>query len=497
MKFTLLERPRGARWAAIVAALTLVPACQRSPARPPNIILILADDLGYGELGSYGQEKIRTPNIDRLAEEGMRFTQHYSGSPVCAPSRAVLLTGLHTGHVYVRDNDEMSERGDVWHDLSLEGQRPLPANIYTIGTMLQEAGYVTGAIGKWGLGGPGSSGEPNRQGFDHWFGYLCQRIAHNYYPPYLWRNGEKHVLENEYFFPHQRLPDDADPHDPASYEAYSGTQYAMDLMAGEALAFISDNQDHPFFLYLPFPVPHAALQVPEESLREYEGAFPETPYRGEQGYLPHPTPRAAYAAMVTRMDREIGRILARLNELDLGKNTVVFFTSDNGPTFNGGTDSKFFNSAGPLRGLKTQLYEGGIRVPLIVRWPGRVLPNSVSDHVSAFWDLMPTLAELAGAGLPVEVDGLSMLPILLGESAEQPRHEYLYWEYQGRQAVRLGDWKGYRSNVDGPIELYDLGGDIGETRDVAALHPEVVARIADVMASGRTESELFPLLRAQ
>ncbi len=497
MQPILLDILRGARWCATLLALALVPACQRSPERPPNIILIVADDLGYGELGSYGQEKIRTPNIDRLAEEGMRFTQHYSGSPVCAPSRAVLLTGLHTGHAYIRDNDEMSERGDVWHDLSLEGQRPLPANTYTIGTMLQEAGYVTGAIGKWGLGGPGSSGEPNRQGFDHWFGYLCQRIAHNYYPPYLWRNTEKHVLENEYFFPHQRLPDDVDPYDPASYAAYSGTQYSMDLMAGEALAFIADNQGHPFFLYLPFTVPHAALQVPEESLREYEGAFPETPYRGDKGYLPHPTPRAAYAAMITRMDREIGRILSLLSELGLDENTVVMFTSDNGPTFNGGTDSEFFNSAGPLRGLKTELYEGGIRVPLIARWPGHVPPGGVSDHVSAFWDFLPTLTDLVGTELPIEVDGLSMVPTLLGEPTEQQRHEYLYWEYQGRQAVRLGDWKGYRGGVDSPIELYDLRGDIGERRDVAAQHPDVVARIADIMGSGRTESDLFPLVRGQ
>jgi arylsulfatase A-like enzyme len=495
MKSMRPDKLHGARRYAILSVLGVAISCANPPERPPNIILILADDLGYGELGSYGQEKIRTPNIDRLAEEGMRFTQHYSGSPVCAPSRSVLLTGLHTGHTYIRDNDEMSERGDVWHDLSLEGQRPLPANTYTIGTMLQEAGYVTGAIGKWGLGGPGSTGEPNRQGFDHWFGYLCQRMAHNYYPPYLWRNGAKHVLTNEYFFPHQRLPEDADPYESASYDRYAGEQYSMDLMAAEALAFIADNQEHPFFLYLPFPVPHAALQVPEESLQEYVGAFPETPYRGDQGYLPHPTPRAAYAAMVTRMDREIGRILALLTELGLEEKTVVFFTSDNGPTFNGGTDSEFFHSAGHLRGLKTQLYEGGIRVPLIARWPGRIPSGTVSDHVSAFWDFMPTLAALAGTVVPVEVDGLSMRPALLGSLDEQPRHEYLYWEYHGGQAVRWGDWKGYRASLDSPIELYDLKGDTGEQRDVAAQHPGVVARIADIMVSGRTESELFPLVR--
>jgi arylsulfatase len=471
-------------------------SCGEANVRPPNIIFILADDLGYGELGSYGQTKIRTPNIDRLAAEGMRFTQHYSGSPVCAPSRAVLLTGLHTGHAYIRDNDEMSERGDVWHDLSLEGQRPLPANTYTIGTMLQDAGYTTGAIGKWGLGGPGSSGEPNRQGFDHWYGYLCQRIAHGYYPPYLWRNTEKHVLENEYVYPHQRLPEDADPSDPNSYEPYSGTQYSMDLMAQEALDFIRRNSEEPFFLYLPFPVPHVALQVPEESLAEYDGAFPETPYIGDRAYLPHRTPHAAYAAMITRMDREIGRIRTLLEELGLDDKTLIIFTSDNGPTFNGGTDSEFFNSAGPLRGLKTQLYEGGIRVPLIAWWPQLVEAGSTSDHVSAFWDFLPTFAELVGTEVPTDVDGLSLLSTLFGRSDEQARHEYLYWEYHGRQAVRLGDWKGYRASVDSPIELYDLAADIGETRDVANLHPDVVARIAAIMQSGRTESELFPLVRS-
>jgi arylsulfatase len=495
MKSLCIRLTRASRLLALAMIMTAFASCERAADRPPNIVLILADDLGYGELGSYGQTKIRTPNLDRLADEGMRFTQHYSGSPVCAPSRAVLLTGLHTGHAYIRDNDEMPERGDVWHDLSLEGQRPLPANTHGIGTMLQSAGYVTGAIGKWGLGGPGSTGEPNGQGFDHWYGYLCQRIAHNYYPPHLWRNTEKHVLENEYFHPHQRLPEDADPFDPASYAPYSGTQYSMDLMAEEALAFIRRNQDRPFFLYLPFPVPHVALQVPEESLKEYDGAFPETPYRGDRGYTPHIAPRAAYAAMITRMDREIGRVVSLLEELGLADNTIVFFTSDNGPTFNGGTDSEFFGSAGPLRGLKTQLYEGGIRVPLIARWPGRVQPGSVSDHLSAFWDFLPTLAELAGTDVPVEIDGLSMLPTLLGTLAEQERHEYLYWEFQGRQAVRLGDWKGYRTSADSAIELYDLGSDIGEQHDVADQHPDVVAHIADIMVNGRTESDLFPLVR--
>jgi len=492
-----IARTKVSKSPPLIMAIMLLQACSPPAERQPNIVFILADDLGYGELGSYGQQVIRTPNIDHLADEGMSFTQHYSGSPVCAPSRAVLLTGLHTGHAYIRDNDEMPERGDVWHDLSLEGQRPLLPNTYTVGSMLKDAGYVTGAIGKWGLGGPGSSREPNRQGFDHWYGYLCQRIAHNYYPPWLWRNTEKDVLDNEYFFPHERLPEDADPNDPASYAPYSGVDYSMDLMAEEALEFIRQNRDTTFFLYLPFPVPHVSLQVPDESLAEYDGAFTDTPYLGERGYLPHPRPRAAYAAMITRMDREIGRITMLLEELGLTDNTIVFFTSDNGPTFNGGTDSEFFNSAGPLRGLKTQLYEGGIRVPLIVRWPGHIEPDSKTDLLSAFWDFLPTFAELARSDVPAEVDGLSMVPTLSGELPRQQEHEYLYWEFQGRQAVRMGPWKAYRSSPDSPIELYDLASDIGEQRDVAIEHPDVVARVADVMVDGRTESDLFPLVRAQ
>jgi len=474
--------------------------CGGKPAQKPNIIFILADDLGYGELGCYGQEKIRTPNIDMLAIQGMRFTQHYSGSPVCAPSRCVLLTGKHTGHAYIRDNDEMSERGDVWRDPELEGQRPILPNTNTIGTMLQKAGYTTAAIGKWGLGGPGSTGEPNMQGFDHWYGYLCQRVAHNYYPTHLWRNGEKDMLEgNEYFYPHQRLPEDKDPYDKASYDPYSGKQYAPDLMAEDALEFIRINKDNPFFLYFATPVPHVSIQVPEDSLSEYEGVFPDVPYTGDKSYLPHPAPRAGYAAMITRMDGEIGRIMALLKELGIDDNTLVIFTSDNGPTFNGGTDSEFFNSAGPLRDLKASIYEGGIRVPMIVRWQGKIEQGSVSNHVSAFWDFLPTFAEfiqLSGINIPEDIDGISLLPALLGQTEKQKQHEYLYWEYAQRmQAVRLGDWKAVRLNPRNDIELYNLKDDIGEKHNVADDNTEIIVKIADIMENGRTESELFPLVR--
>jgi arylsulfatase A len=487
---------RRAGWGAAAAAWPGLSNCRRSRSAKPNIIFFLADDLGYGELGCYGQEKIRTPQIDRLAAEGMRFTQHYSGSPVCAPSRCTFLTGKHTGHAYIRDNDEMGDRGDVWHDLSLEGQRPLPAGTATIGTALQKAGYATGAVGKWGLGGPGSSGHPNKQGFDFWYGYLCQRIAHNYYPAYLWRNETKEILEgNTGFFPHQKFPHDKDPHDRAAYASYSGRVYSPDRIAEEAMGFIKRHSAGPFFLYFAFTIPHAALQVPEDSLREYEGAFPETPYLGDKGYLPHPTPRAAYAAMVSRMDGSIGRVMSLLESLEIDRNTLVFFSSDNGPTYNGGTDSSFFQSAGPLRGLKGSLHEGGIRVPLIARWPGRIKPGTTTDLPSAFWDILPTLTELSGTGLLPDGDGISFLPTLLGRSSEQKKHESLYWEYQGKQALREGPWKAVRSVETKEWELYNLADDIDETENLAAQNPGLIEEFAEAMTASRTESGLFPLVR--
>ena len=481
---------------AAALAVSQFEFCGKQTGPRPNVIFILADDLGYSELGCYGQEKIRTPHIDRIAAEGMKFTQHYSGSPVCAPSRCVLLTGKHTGHAYIRNNDEMGYRGEVWRNPNLEGNRPLLENTYTMGRMFQDAGYTTGAIGKWGLGGPDNSGEPNKQGFDHWYGYLCQRVAHNYYPIHLWRNREKHVLaQNKYFYPHQKLPKDKDPYDRESYAPYSGKQYSMDLMAEEALWFIRENRDRPFFLYLPFPVPHVSIQVPEDSLEEYEGVFQDMPYKGERGYLPHIAPRAGYAAMITRMDREIGKIMALLKELGLDDNTLIFFSSDNGPTFNGGTDSEFFNSAGPLRGLKTMLYEGGIRVPLVARWPGKIQPGSESGHISAFWDFLPTFSELLGLETPGDIDGISILPTLQGQPGKQRKHEFLYWEYGGRQAVRKGEWKAFRKNVDSDIELYNLQEDIAEKNNLADQKPGVVNSIKEIMGDARSESELFPLVR--
>ncbi len=472
----------------LLIALLVGASCAQpsEPLRPPNIIYILADDLGYGELGSYGQTKIRTPHLDRLAAEGIRFTQHYAGSPVCAPSRDTILTGMHTGHAYIRDNDEMDERGDVWNDPSLEGQRPILEDTVTIGHRLQSAGYRTGAIGKWGLGWVDSSGDPNRQGFDHFYGYICQRIAHNYYPTHLWRNGDKHILRNDYFHPHQEVAEE-----PQSYDAYRGVDYAMDFLTEEALRFIRDNESSPFFLYVPYVAPHLALQVPDDSLADYEGVFPETPYLGDNMYLPHPTPRAAYAAMITRMDRDIGEILELLTELELDENTVVMFSSDNGPSWVGGVDRHFFESSGGLRGRKAELQEGGIRVPLIARWPGRIAPGSVSEHISASWDLFPTFAELAGADLPTGLDGTSFVPSLLGQ--EQSAPEYLYWEFQGAQAIRLGRFKAFRAGTETAIEVYDLEIDPSESTNVALEHDDVVARARELMSTARTRSELFPL----
>ena len=461
--------------------------CQPQCSQPtrPNIIYILADDLGYGELGSYGQTKIKTPNLDRMASEGMRFTQHYSGSPVCAPSRGTLLTGKHTGHAYIRDNYEMGG----WGPAEPEGQLPLPPEEVTLGELLQEQGYTTAAIGKWGLGGPGSTGHPNNQGFDLFYGYLCQRVAHNYYPIHLWRNNVADSLEgNTYFSAHQQI-EIPFANEQDYYDRYQGRTYAPDLMIEEALQFISDNTERPFFLLFETPVPHVALQVPNESLEPYRNLFDDIPYLGDNSYLPHPLPRAAYAAMISRMDRDVGKIMDLLKEANLEDNTLVMFSSDNGTTYVSGVEAAYFNSVGPLRGLKGQVYEGGIRVPMLARWPGHIQPGTTTDLPSAFWDVLPTVAEIAGIDPSSDIDGLSFLPTLLGKSESQHVHDYLYWEYHSRggmQAVRMGDWKAVRLNIrEGagrPIQLFDLALDIGESNDVANQHPELIQKAKEIMA---------------
>jgi thiamine biosynthesis lipoprotein ApbE/arylsulfatase A-like enzyme len=467
------------------------PSRAQGAAPPPNIVFILADDLGWGDLGSYGQQKIETPSLDALAARGMRFTQHYAGNAVCAPSRGVLLTGRHPGHAAIRDNRELSP----------EGQWPLPGPELTIAELLKPLGYATGAMGKWGLGPPGSEGDPLKQGFDHFFGYNCQRQAHGYYPSSLWDDGQRVGLGNPEIAPHQKLAPGADPLDPKSYAAFSGNVYAPDVIWARARDFIRANRARPFFAFLPTTLPHLGLSVPEDSLAAYRGRFAETPYVGDKEYLPQQTPRAAYAAMVTRLDRELGRILDLVAELGLEERTIVVFASDNGPSFDvGGADSAFFRSAGPFRALKGSLYEGGLRVPAIVSWKGRIAAGSTSDRVTGFEDWLPTLLELAGAAasIPPRVDGLSFAPTLLGR-AQEPR-PWLYRElagYGGQQMVRVGDWTGVRQGLAKPdapkLELYDLASDVAQARDVAAANPDVVARLEAVLAREHQPSPSFPL----
>jgi arylsulfatase A len=454
---------------AVAFCFALAPSTRAADAtNRPNILFILADDLGYGDLGCYGQKIIQTPHIDRLAAEGMKFTSFYAGNAVCAPSRCTLITGLHSGHAFVRDNRELKP----------EGQIAIPADSVTVAKVLKSAGYRTGCIGKWGLGGPGSTGEPNKQGFDYFYGYLCQRIAHSYYPDYLWRNTDKVMF-------------------PENANGKKGT-YSHDELTKEALAFIDKAKEgEPFFLYLPYTVPHFDLDVPEDSMAPYAGKW-EEPALPMGAYHAQAKPRAAYAGMISRMDRDIGRLMELLKRKGLDDNTLVIFTSDNGATYLKGLDAKFFNSAGGLHGYKADLYEGGIRVPMIARWPGQIAPQTTSDFAAAFYDVLPTLADIAGTSTPANLDGLSFAPTLYGKL--QKPHDHLYWEFPeklGQQAVRIGDWKGVRLNVkkapEGPIELYDLKTDGAESKNVAAEHPEITARMAKIMRSGRTESVEFPL----
>ncbi len=467
-----------------------------SPPRPPNILHILADDLGYGELGCYGQKKIRTPNLDSLAAQGMSFRRHYSGSPVCAPSRCVLLTGKHTGHSIVRNNTERGGWGTHAFGLEAEeGQFPLPARTPTLSRSLQGRGYRTGAFGKWGLGGPGTEGHPNAQGFDRFFGYLCQRKAHSYYPTHLWSDGDKYPLRNEYIKEHQKLDAPLDSPE-AYYQRFTGPDYACDVILDKALDFIRENKDEAFFLHYASPIPHVALQIPPERLEEYPEEWDDVPYLGQKSYAPHPYPRRAYAAMITQLDREVGALLALLRELGLDDNTIVVFTSDNGPTFNGGTDRDFFDSAAGLREGKNTLYEGGIRVPMIVRWPGRIEAGTRTDHLSGFQDHYPSILELVGAAPSQETDGISFAPTLLGRTGQR-QHDYLYWEYGRIQALRLGpSWKALawtEGRRQGTFELYDLEADPAEKDNVAEAQPELRAKIEALFRTARTPSKEFPL----
>ena len=484
--------------------------------RSPNIIYILADDLGYGELGVYGQKIIETPNIDSLAGNGMLFTQHYSGSPVCAPSRSVLLTGKHSGHTYVRGNDEWKSRGDVWNylsvfkDQSLEGQRSLPDSIITLAEVIQEQGYETGFVGKWGLGAPGTEGVPNDQGFDYFFGYNCQRQAHTLFPMHLWENDKRVRLDNIAVPPHTGLDPDDDPDDTQSYDRFSLNEYAPDLMHDRAVTFIEENADRSFFLLYASPLPHLPLQAPKEWVDHYiEKVGDEEPYTGKS-YFPNRTPRATYAAMISALDEQVGDLVKTLRENDILDNTMIIFTSDNGPTYTGGVDTEFFNSAHPFSSAygwaKGFLKEGGIRVPMIVSWNGQIRPMARTDHLSGFQDVFPTLLEICGVDRTFETDGISFLNVLLGKE-QANRHEYLYWEipeYGGQQAVRMDNYKAIRKDIFSgnlDIELYDLSKDMKEMDDVADNFPSIVKRAEDIMLKEHSISELegfqFPILDAQ
>lgn len=482
-------------------------------AQQPNIIYILADDLGYGESGIYGQEKIKTPNIDALAKSGMLFTQHYSAAPVCAPARCMLLTGKHAGHAYIRGNDEWTERGDVWNyekavkDSSLEGQRPIPANTVTIGHLLQDAGYETAIFGKWGLGAPGSEGVPNKQGFDYFYGYNCQRQAHNLYPPHLWENGKKDVLDNAVVAPRTKLDSAADPNDPASYAKFRQKEYGPAKIHEKALAFLTKEREQPFFMYYASPLPHLPLQAPQEAVEAYQAIISEEgPYLGNKGYFPTPHPRATYAAMISYLDMQVGELIAMLKAQGLYENTLIIFSSDNGPTYAGGVDFDFFESSKPFANgygrTKGFVYEGGIRVPMIACWPSHIEAGTTSDHISAFYDVMPTLCDAAGIKAPGKIDGISFMPALLQQ--KQKQHAYLYWEfpsYKGQQAVRRGKWKAVRKNIfDGnmEIELYDLEADIAEANNLARQYPKIVKRMTRIMRRAHQQAEVskfrFPQL---
>ena len=470
-----------------------------SAERKPNVIFILADDLGYKELGSYGQKKIKTPFLDKLAKEGMRFTRNYSGNAVCAPSRCVLMTGKHPGHAFIRNNGELKP----------EGQRPIPVNEPTMAKVFKKEGYVTGAFGKWGLGGPGTEGDPMNQGFDRFYGYNCQRHAHSYYPDYLWSDRDRVPLANNPPVPgHASLPKGADPKDPKSYEVFKGKDYASDRINEQALQFIKDNKDKPFFLYYPTLIPHVALHVPDDELKPYlKLKWNDPPFTRSQGYgyTPHFTPRAAYAAMITRMDRYVGNVLNLVEKLNLTNDTIVIFSSDNGTThLKLEVDYDFFDSVGELRGLKGSLYEGGIRVPLLVKWPGKIKAGSVSNKMIGFEDWLVTLHNIIDAKSPLTAkhDGHDQVAHLLGKC--HLRRPPLYREfsgYGGQQAVWMGRWKGIRQKMlrkgknHDPlkIELYDLAADLSETKDLASKHPDIVEKIKKMMMDQHVPSKEFPI----
>lgn len=449
----------------------------------PNIILVVADDLGYGELGCYGQPTIRTPRIDQLAAEGVRMTDFYCGSPVCAPSRCVLMTGKSPSYAFIRNNGEPKglEHLRDMHGWEYPGQQPIPADEVTIAELLKSRGYATAAIGKWGLGHFGTTGDPNAQGFDLFFGYNSQWHAHNHYPRFLWRNREKITYAGN------------------DGKSLDGETFSQDEFTREALKFIREHQQKPFFLYLPVAIPHLSIQAPKSSLDWYGDTIPEKTYE-HRGYLKHPKPRTGYAAMVTHLDRDVGAIVDLVDELGLSENTLVVFTSDNGPTYDrlGGSDSDFFESTDGLRGRKGSVYEGGIRVPLVARWKNTIPVGRETDFVGAFWDLLPTLCRMAAVEAPEQANGVDLMPALTGQG-KTPDRQHLIWEftgYGGQQAIRMGKWKGVIKNTkkgNRNLELYNLAIDRSEAEDVAEQNPDIVKKLKQTLSSDRTDSPLYPI----
>jgi len=494
--------PRGT---ALWLAVTLL-AAWTSPAglvagERLNVVFILADDLGYGEVGAYGQTKIPTPNLDRLAAEGIRFTDHYTGAPVCAPARCVLMTGRHLGRAEVRDNFRVANAFPEF----TEGQYPLSAEAVTIAKVFQEAGYATGAMGKWGMGPVGSSGEPSRQGFDLFFGYNCQAVAHSFYPPYLWRNDEQIVINENPVPGHERQPEGE-----VRLEDWVSETYAPYLMIAEAEQFIAEHAERPFFLYLPFIEPHVAMHPPREAVDRFPEEWDDEAYRGQCGYLPHPRPRAGYAAMINDLDSYVGRVLEALEKAGIDERTLVIFTSDNGTTHPrnpdthfhvGGVDGAFFDSVAGLRGWKGSVYEGGIRVPTMARLPGVIPAGVVDDSPSYAPDWFPTLCEAAGLDKPEGLDGESLWPVLKGEVSGRSRDKPMIWVftgYQGQVAVRDGDLKAVRQRLKtpepGPWEVYDLSTDPGETTDLSADLEDFIAAVEELLRHEVPDNERFPLV---
>lgn len=471
----------------------------------PNFIFILADDLGYGEIGIQGQKWIETPNIDQLGKEGMILTDHYSGAPVCAPARAVLMTGLHAGKNPVRGNSEWKERGDVWsfkamfENSNLEGQRPMPDSIVTIAKVLKSQGYKTGMVGKWGLGAPNTSSIPNKKGFDFFYGYNCQRQAHNLYPSHLWKNNDRHMLNNT-IVDKGRLPMGLDPNDDNSYSLYNQKDFAPTLMHKEAMQFLERNRDQKFFLYYASPLPHLPLQAPQKWVNYYRQKLgPENPYLGDSGYFPNRTPRATYAAMISYLDEQVGEIVTYLKKTDQYDNTMIVFSSDNGPTLKEKqVDIQFFNSTGIFvnsnKTVKGNVNEGGIRVPTIATWPAKIKAGTQSNHPCVFYDYYATVCDILKVVPPYPIDGISYYPTLLEEP--QKNHDYLYWEfpsYGGQQAIRMGSWKGFKKDLfkgDSPLQLYDLSKDPKELNDLVAAHPEIVKKMEKFLKEAHTTATL-------